>query len=211
MSQLSDSQFARLRRELSEKKVHLPDLYEELVDHLVCWIEEKMNEGADFETAYQQARVAICPDGFAAIESETLLLIRINQPVMLRNVVFISGLLSGSLSCMGWGFKVMHWPWANNLMLMGSFLLLFIFLPLLMWRQIKLRAGQPFLRHLPFVLGALFSFPLGFGAIGQMLHWPGSTDAFALSLIGMALIFLPLLCWTLYRGEGQLTVKQSAD
>ncbi len=59
---------------------------------------------------------------------------KISKPRIWLNV---AGTISGFLLVNGIFFKVMHWPWANNLMTTGGVLALLVFLPLYIYVYIK--------------------------------------------------------------------------
>lgn len=54
-----------------------------------------------------------------------------------KRPLYLTGSLALMIYCTGFWFRLMHWPLANILILSGSFLLIFIVLPLFTWVQWK--------------------------------------------------------------------------
>ncbi len=54
-----------------------------------------------------------------------------------KRPLYLTGSLAAMIYCTGFWFRIMHWPLANILILSGSFLIIFIVLPLFTWVQWK--------------------------------------------------------------------------
>ncbi|HRC90567.1 MAG TPA: hypothetical protein PK210_00565 [Bacteroidia bacterium] len=48
----------------------------------------------------------------------------------MRKISFVSGTVAGSLTVLGGLFKIMHWPGANIMLVLGLGTLAFIFIPI---------------------------------------------------------------------------------
>ena len=69
MALLTDEQ-VYLIRERIKAEVSDAALCNDLLDHYCCFVEEQMDTGTNFETAYQKAFKAITPNGMHEIQEE---------------------------------------------------------------------------------------------------------------------------------------------
>lgn len=100
-------------------------------------------------------------------------------------------LLLGCLSvCNGILFKVMHWTGASALILSGFVILLGIFLPQVLAKQVRESESrtEKFLFGLGIVSVGIFV--LGF--LFKLMHWPGAAVLFVTGIVLLGGIFFPL-------------------
>lgn len=101
---------------LNKSGLTYEQLQSELLDHLVCDIEYKMEQGNRFEEAWKEVKAQVPKKEVKNIQNETMEVLqkRINSTKWAA--AFSALLLFAST-----GFKLMHWPGANELMLIALF------------------------------------------------------------------------------------------
>ncbi len=166
MGRVNDRQAALIEKYIREQGISFSPLREELFDHLLSDIEQRMEDGASFESAWQSVTGQIAKNHLKQIESETMEIL--NKKVNL-NKLFAA--ISIGLLALATFFKTMHWPGADK-MLLSFFLLasLLLFISMIRsnisHRELK---GRVFLTIISLGLIAFLSF-LTF----KILHLPGA-------------------------------------
>lgn len=188
MRSLTDEQIDLIAEDIRLGGVFSESLQEDLLDHICCFIEEQDDE-RPFEEIYRQALEAFGRNGFQAVQDETLFLI--NQPYLtkMKKIAYISGAFASLALIAGAFFKVNHWPGANILIISGTIVMAFFFLPYFFYVQFteqtekksKIIAG----------LGVASAALLCVGALFKILHWPGALIMLYLFTASFV-IFLPL-------------------
>ena len=120
MAELSERELEILNREIDKQGLTYTQLQKELLDHLCCDIEAKMEEGQEFLKAYEVVRQRLENNRIQEIQEETLLLI--NQKYrMMKKFMYILGTIAPSLLIIGAICKLQHWPGASVLIVLGAF------------------------------------------------------------------------------------------
>jgi hypothetical protein len=90
---VSDNQLAYIKGYLLNEGVSRLALQDDLTDHFCCVVEEQLEDGIEFEDAFDQARGRITPQGAKEIEEDLNFLLTIKKKIMVRKVVFIFGFI----------------------------------------------------------------------------------------------------------------------
>jgi hypothetical protein len=106
----------------------------------------------------------------------------------MKNKIYYLGMLSGMVTACGCLFKIMHWPAAGILIVIGLVSLSFVFLPLAIWNMVKAVQVKK-LRNFYILVAVVMAFNF-IGALFKIMHWPGSG---VLLMIGIPLPFVVLL------------------
>ena len=104
----------------------------------------------------------------------------LNGSILIGGVCLMAGIL----------FKVMHWPFWNLLMLGGWFLVLFVFLPILLY--IRLKDAKSGFEKRVYVLGVVALIIFELATMFKMMHWPGAGPLMILGSLLLVAVFLPL-------------------
>ena len=91
---------------------------------------------------------------------------------MMKNKMYIVGLVSVMLIALGGIFKINHFPGANILLTFGIVALSFVFFPVAFistYRQNESKNG------LIYLTAALMGIILFTGALFKIMHWPGAS------------------------------------
>jgi len=209
---LTIEQFQRISTDVESADITFSHLRAELIDHLCCDIEMKMNFGLSFDTAYHHVMHQLGIDGLKKIQDETIRFINYKYNFM-KTLMKVSGFLAPLLIAFGALFKVLHYPGAGIILILGSFVAAFLFLPSVIY---VLYAEQKESKRIAqYVFGFIAGFGYIFGTLFKIMHWPGANWVLILGIGTAALVFMPLWItnqlskvtdkqkrWLLYIGGG---------
>ena len=111
-------------------------LKEDLVDHICTYIESQ--ESDDFNQIYQDALQKF--GGYANFQNlqiETNLQKFSQHMIVLNKLQFATGSLVALLFVFSFLFKVMHWPYANLLMILSCIIAALILIPIYFYSRYK--------------------------------------------------------------------------
>ena len=193
MAELSDREIEILNREIDKQGLTYTQLQKELLDHLCCDIEAKMDEGLEFLKAFEEVRSRLENNRIQEIQEETLLLI--NQKYrMMKKFMYILGTIAPSLLIIGAFFKLQHWPGASVLIVLGSFLLGAVYLPVFAMVSMRdTRKREKRVNKTLYVIGVITGFIFITGVLFKIMHWPGAGVALMASVFLTVAVFIPVL------------------
>ena len=193
MAELSERELEILNREIDKQGLTYTQLQKELLDHLCCDIEAKMEEGVEFLKAYEEVRQRLEKNRIQEIQEETLLLI--NQKYrMMKKFMYILGTIAPSLLILGAIFKLQHWPGASVLIVLGSFLLGAVYLPVFAMVSMRdTRKKEKQVNKTLYVTGVITGFIFITGVLFKIMHWPGAGVALTVSVLLTVVVFIPVL------------------
>ncbi|SDM31407.1 hypothetical protein SAMN05421823_11256 [Catalinimonas alkaloidigena] len=126
--ELSSDQIDFIGRDVRRRGIVLDDLAESLVDHLCCTLENGTE--SDFDRAYAAALEAFGQRGLVQVQRETFVFLILKRKIAMKKAMYLLGYLATCLTIMGMMFKLLHWPGANVMLVVGLLLLSFGYLPL---------------------------------------------------------------------------------
>ncbi len=193
MAELSEREIKILIREIDRQGLTYTQLQNELLDHLCCDIEAKMEEGIEFLNAYEEVRSRLENNRIQEIQEETLLLI--NQKYrMMKKFMYILGTIAPSLLILGAFFKMQHWPGASVLIVLGAFLLGAVYLPVFAMVSMRdTRKKEKRVNKTLYVTGVITGFIFITGILFKIMHWPGAGIALLTSVVLVVAVFIPVL------------------
>jgi len=181
MGKLTREEIRQIRKSLEESGLTYAQLQDELLDHLVCEIEAYMEQGVNFQQAWQKVNTDIPKNQFKNIQTETMEIL--NKKI---SVIKIMTLVSFFLLVSATIFKLLHWTGSDMLLLsafgMGALTILkaalkgFYISPNKKGRYLVLLIG---------LLTVIFITSLVF----KLLSWPGGVQLMSTSVIGLILLF----------------------
>ena len=164
---------------------HLPD---DLVDHICCDVESEMSVGLSFKEAFERVQSKFGDPGLQKIQEDTIILIDQKYRFM-KTTMKIFGNVSLATIGLATIFKLLHWPGASIMLVLGFVLLSFIFFPAtLMANFRKTGRKKPFLN----ILAAIGGIALMMGILFKIQHWPGASVLLGSGWTILLIIFLPL-------------------
>jgi hypothetical protein len=187
-----------------DKNITDDGLRNDLLDHLCCVVETKMDAGKEFGVALSEAILELAPDGLNEIQLETTLLLNPNPINSMKKIMFAVGLFSSIAMCVGWTANVLHLPGSSDLAswgigTVGFLAFAFLFLPMRTLNYFKSEPGMALSDKARIVSGCLSGLLTGFAVLFKIQHLQGG---YWLLLAGTAVFsfgFLPLLFLRMYR------------
>lgn len=190
MYQLSDSQTDYILNDIRRRGVEMEDLQSNLLDHICCMIEQNLKEGEDFEAFYKKTIPTFFKRELWEIEQETITLLTFKNYYAMKKTMIVSGAIAVAALLTGSFFKIMHWPGASVLLILGIGLLTFLFLPLML--ILKTREAQNTREKVVATLGILVGILLCASTLFKLMHWPGATFLWLSTSAVSILLFVPL-------------------
>lgn len=187
MQELTTANIELIIQEVSRAGITFSHLREELVDHICCEIENFMQQGLNFENAFEKIKETLGNKGLKKIQEDTITLIDKKYRLM-KNTMKIFGLVSLMMITVGALFKIQHWPRAGPLLVCGFIILTTIFMPSALWlmkKESKLKGSL--LVYMAAIIGGTI---LLTGILFKIQHYTG---AGILLLIGFLIIILMLI------------------
>jgi len=114
----------------------------------------------------------------------------------------ISILIGGILTMFGILFKVLHWPVAGELIFIGWSIIIWIFLPILLF--VKLKGSTQRNERLIYLFGVLGLMIFELSTLFKLFHFPGAAILMILGAILIISVFLPMYTWREFKQTGSL-------
>jgi len=190
MPELTFSNIDQISSDVLRQEITFPHLADELIDHICCEVERQMHSGLSFNEAYAGVKRTMGARRLKEIQEETLYAVDTKYRKM-KNTMKISGVTGTIMLGFAALFKIMHWPGAGIMMMLGGLVLAFVFMPsalVVLWKETH-NKKRIFLYISAFVSAMFFIL----GTVFKVQHWPGA--GFILLLAGATgiLCFIPVL------------------
>ena len=199
MYNLSDTQIDFILNDIRARGVEMESLQQNLLDHICCIIENKLEDNGDFEALYRQTITTFYKEHLWEIEEETIRLLIFKNYYTMKKTMIYSGAATTALLSFGIFFKFMHWPGASPMLVFGIFIACFIFLPIALTLRIKEKQST---RDKVMVgLGIFCAILLSLHVLFKVMHWPWANVLGSISLIILIGGFLPTYFFTGIRHE----------
>jgi hypothetical protein len=196
---LTTEQVEVIKKLVSESGIEFDLLREDVIDHLCCVVEVKLDRKATFEIALQQAVHELAPDGLHEIQRETVFLLNSNKIILMKKIMYSIGALSAMSWVAGWYFSIMHWPGALELSVYGFLGFAFLFIPMLLIDYFKTKIHRGLSEKLKIILGCTSALIIGIASIFKLLHLQGTVELLFIG-IGICIFgFLPFFFFSMYK------------
>ena len=199
MSKLTDEQIEFIADQVNKSKINSNELKEDLIDHFCCIIEDDIRLGKSFEESYNRAYQIVCPNGFDEIHQETILLLTSKNIIIMKKLLFSLGFITTIFLVTSFLFKALHLPGAGVLLVIASFVLIFVFVPLVLLYFYRKQFSKYVSYKMKYVFGYIGLVLLLTGAVFKIMHWPGAGLLFVISVTVINFGFLPFMFYRLYR------------
>lgn len=197
MYSVNDEQIDFILNDIRRRGVEMEDLQYNLLDHICCIVEQNLESGGNFEDFYNKTIPKFFKHELWEIEEETILLLTYKNYYTMKKAMIYGGVSSLSLIALGTVFKIFHWPGAAISLLLGFFILCFVFFPSALYLNYT-SAKKGFGTNLAAFTGGTI---LMLGVLFKVMHWPG-TPILLIFGFGILLgIFVPLLLFSKLRGD----------
>jgi len=197
---LKEDQVRQVRTFVERGGITIETLKEDVIDHICCVIEVKMERNRTFEDGLREAVEELAPDGLNKLQFETVFLLNSNKIILMKKLMYTIGALSSMSFVAGWAFGIMHLPGAFELSAYGFLGFAFGFMPLYAIDYYKTDIQRALNEKWRFGLGLLSAALMGASVIFKMLHMPILPTFFLIAGTTVFVVgFLPFLFFGLYR------------
>ena len=117
----------------------------------------------------------------------------------MKKTLYLIGLISTILTFLGSFFKIMHWPGASLIIIMGALSLAFIFVPLLIF--IKFKEVSFLFDKFIYSIGIILGTVLMVGFIFKLMHWHWATVLMLSSIVIFNFIYTPIYFISRFKKE----------
>jgi len=91
---LNIEQLQIIQQYVADSGLDILEVQEDVIDHLSCLIEDKMEQGVDFENAFTDAQQYFSTNDLKAIQEDTIYYLTIKKRIIMIKTIFISAYLS---------------------------------------------------------------------------------------------------------------------
>lgn len=190
MRSLGDEEVDFILDDLNSKGIVLPDLQDNLLDHICCIIENEITAEDDFYAFYEKVLPQFFKENLKEIQIETDNLLKFKYFYTMKKLLKFSGILTVVLIVIGNIFKSFHLQGAGLLLLLGGFSFSIIFLPLLI--LIKFKDDESKTDKVVFGIGLLLGMFMSIGLFFKLMHWPYATNLMMYSTLLFTFLYAPL-------------------
>jgi len=198
---ITPEQIDYIRGVMAASDVKSRTLSDDLLDHLCCVVETKMERGVGFHGAFQEAVLELAPLGLDDIQRRSYMMLHSPRILLMKKVVYSIGLLSACAISIGWMFSLLHWPGAYELFNYGSLVFLLAFVPLLTLSRVRKKTQSAWWERLCTIVGVISSLSVGMSIVFKFGHLQGADILLLMGVLLFAGCFLPLLFYSLYNKE----------
>jgi len=190
MYQLTEKQIDFIIDDIRARGVEMESLQNDLLDHLCCLVEQKLEASGDFEQFYYSIIQTFYIKELKEIESETISLLKNKSYYAMKKVMIASGIISASLLTMGIILKFLHMPGAGFGLVTGIVSFSFVFLPLMY--ILKIKEKQQTKDKVLLALGSVVTIMISMAILFKIMHWPHA-NMMGLTSVGILfLLYLPI-------------------
>ncbi|PTM05303.1 MAG: hypothetical protein DA405_04180, partial [Bacteroidetes bacterium] len=179
--------------------IKIPTLRDDLIDHLCCVVESELGKEKSFEQILDEAVKDLAPKGLQEIQHQTIFLLNSKRIIAMKKVLYFTGFIGSLALTAGVTFKLMHWPWANVLFIIGFLFLLLIFIPLLAIDRYKVSLSKAVSVKTKIIMGAIAAIITGLSGLFKMMHLQGADLLLIFGAFIFAFGFLPFYFFTMYK------------
>lgn len=197
MFRINESHIDFILDDLRANGVELEDLRVDLLDHICCIVESEMDENEDFYSFYASIIPRFYKNSLVEIQQETEVLLKFKNYYIMKNTLSFSGLITVVLIILGAIFKVMHWPGAAIMIVLGSLMFSLFFLPLLIILKFKDEEKQ--VDKFVFTIGLLLGIGANIGFLFKLMHWLFANFLMIWSVALLIFLYVPLYFFTRFR------------
>jgi hypothetical protein len=188
-----------IRYRIDQSDVTMDTLRDDLLDHLCCVVEQKIDEGQSFEFALQEAFHELAPHGLDEIQRKTFYLLKSPKIIFMKKVMYLIGLITTISMSLGWTFRILNWPGGNELLTYGFLGFVLLFIPMVAVNYFKVNLHGALSEKLRIVLGVSSGIIVGLAIVLKFLHLPGADQLLFGGTLLFSFGFLPFLFFNMYK------------
>ncbi|HMT27683.1 MAG TPA: hypothetical protein PKD91_00245 [Bacteroidia bacterium] len=190
MYHLSDQQIDYILNDIRARGVEMESLQQDLLDHICCIVENKLEASGDFEHFYMTTIKTFYKKELREIEEETITLLNNKNYYAMKKIMIGSGIISAILLTMGIVLKFLHMPGAAMGIVTGIVLFSLVFLPLMF--TLRLKEKEKSKDKILLGLGSVVTILISMATMFKIMHWPGANMMGITSVGILILLYLPI-------------------
>jgi hypothetical protein len=196
MASLNQNQVNIVHDLLVSQGVSYKALQLDLLDHLCCMVEKKMDNGLEFEESLSLSTHEFGLSNFSEIQEATfhLLTSKLNK---MKKVISVIAIVTALFVMMGIGFKIYHYQGAGVLLIMGFLIGALVVFPSMMYFDLK--SSNSSVQKGAIVSGYLSGTLLSLATLFKFMHWPGFFSMYSAGLVALIFVFIPLYTFKNYK------------
>lgn len=199
MATLNEKQVDEIFDLLVYHKLSHESLQIDLLDHICCMVEQKMESGLDYKESLSQSIQEFGLHNLQEIQEATVYLLTLKLQKM-KTVASIAGIVSALLIMTGVLFKMYHFPGASILLVLGLSTVCLLVFPIMAYTE--LQNGEGLVSKLNAVVGYLAAILLSLATMFKIFHWPGFYVLYYTGLAMLVFVFIPLFTIRNFRTTG---------
>ncbi|WP_299213920.1 hypothetical protein [uncultured Aquimarina sp.] len=196
---LSTEQEERIKDFVNKQGLTIPALRDDILDHLCCVVESELKAGKTFDQSLQDAISELAPNGLIDLERKTFFLLNSKRIIMMKKLMYFIGFVGALTLTTGITFKLLWYPGANKLFIIGFLLLLLVFVPMLAFDRYKVAIAKTLSERLKIILGCISGVIVGLSGLFKLMHWMGAEVLLLAGAFIFAIGYLPFLFFTMYK------------
>lgn len=194
---LSYDQVNLVRQYVDENNIRLSSLRDDVLDHLCCSVEFKMDDGKTFDQSLNEALNELAPEGLAKLEFETIQLLE-SKNIIMKKFMYLIGLLTSIGMTMGMTFKILHWPGADQLFNYSFLVFALLFLPMAAYNSFSANVSRTTVEKLRIFFGFVSPVVIVVAMLMKILNVRGGDMILLTGIVIFSFGFLPCLFYSMY-------------
>jgi len=196
MAQLKQNQVDSIFDLLLSHGVSYESLQLDLLDHICCMVEQKMDNGLEFDESLSLSTQEFGLSHLSEIQEATfhLLTLKLNK---MKKAVGIIAILTAIFVMMGILFKMGHYLGAGFLLAAGFTLAAFVVFPAMMFFDLKSQSNA--IQKAATISGYVAGILLSLATLFKFMHWPGFFMLYYGGLSILVFLFLPFYTFKNYK------------
>jgi hypothetical protein len=194
---LSAEQVKHIQRYVDQSEINIDTLKDDVLDHLCCGVEYKMESGMSFEQSLREALQELAPDGLDELEHETIRLLE-SKNIPVKKLMYLIGLATTIAMTIGMMFNILHLPGGFELFNYGFLSFVLVFLPMVTINSYKQKIKRTLPEKLRLLFGFLSAVITGIAVFFKMMHFPWVDGLLISGVTIFSFGFLPFLFYSMY-------------
>lgn len=116
----------------------------------------------------------------------------------MKTTLFISGFIAAFCILFGMTMKILQWPGADYVLVVGD-LSLVLSMGTFLLKSLRQPESEGTAARLGITMGASGGMMIGAGSFFKIMYWPTANLLFLLGMILVTFVFLPIFFWKLYK------------
>jgi hypothetical protein len=177
----------------------IQSLRDDLIDHLCCVVESKIETEESFQHLLDKAISDIAPNGLIEIERKTIFLLNSKRILIMKKLLYSTGFIGSISLTAGVSFKLLRMPYGYELFIVGFLMLFLVFIPLLALDRYKVAISKAISEKMKIISGVVAAIITGLSGLFKLMHLQGADLLLMLGAFVFAFGFLPFFFFTMYK------------